>query len=146
MVVGMATVAAGLGAFWMLQFRTQNRNPAEMSTWQYRHAQQAPEVNERVSTPGGGAKTSLEPPQPTGDVSAADRPGTATAGHQGSSGSASGRHDEGILASIMTYIQSDAKKSSGDGHAGQPAPIRRLNDRGGVYTKNSEYKDSYRRE
>ena len=158
---------------------------------QYRHAQQAPEINERVSTPGGATKTSLEPPQPVvGDVPVAEgsAAAAATAEHQGSSSSASARHDGGILASIMTFIQvsyrrrkhatfdtshagspvvsrATQKKSSGDGYVGQPAPIRRLNDRGGVYTKvlscaasgdpasiltplfqNSEYKDSYRRE
>lgn len=75
MILGMATVAAGLGAFWLLQWKVQNRrhdspNAAEMptctclpfpcnfdadrlNTGQFRHAQQAPEFNSRMSTPGG---------------------------------------------------------------------------------------------
>ncbi|KAI1794413.1 hypothetical protein LXA43DRAFT_1116760 [Ganoderma leucocontextum] len=107
MVVGMATVAAGLGAFWMLQFRTQNRTPAEIPT-------------------------SKNPKGSSSGLSHHDGPE---------------RHGKGILASILTVIHGDPKDTQNDdGHVGQPAPIRRLNDRGGVYTKNSEFKDSYRRE
>ncbi|PIL23379.1 hypothetical protein GSI_14690 [Ganoderma sinense ZZ0214-1] len=152
MVVGMATVAAGLGAFWMLQFRGQNRNPAEMSTWHHRHTQQVAAANDQVDTPCSGTKiTPREPLQPQAirDMPAADGPGTAAAGRQGSSQPPSlspAREDRSILASILTFIRGDPKDRSRDGYVGQPAQVRKLNDRGGVYTKNSEYKDSYRRE
>ena len=74
MILGMAAVAAGLGGFWLLQWKVQNRrhdspDAAEMPTCtlsqfcstaradslagQFRHAQQAPEFNSRMSTPGG---------------------------------------------------------------------------------------------
>ena len=40
MILGMATVAAGLGMFWLLQFKKQNRShlsadPAEMPTCEH---------------------------------------------------------------------------------------------------------------
>lgn len=83
MFLGMAGVALGLYGFWRLQFAKQNRshaskNPADMPTCtrplsplsylpirrsrgragQFRHAQQVPEFNERMSTPGGAGTVS----------------------------------------------------------------------------------------
>ncbi len=87
MILGMATVAAGLGMFWLLQFKKQNRSnsspdPAEMPTcmfcshfrvrWliprrtgQFRHAQQAPQFNDRVSSSGGTATNVRNSKEPT---------------------------------------------------------------------------------
>ncbi|KAJ8462633.1 hypothetical protein ONZ51_g10782 [Trametes cubensis] len=124
MILGMAACALGFYGFYRLQFTTQNRShtsadPAEMPTWQFRHAQQTPEFNERVSSPGGTG-TNLRPrgssaQEPTQFLHASP-----------------GRPSEGT--------------QNENGHVGQPAPVKRMNDRGGIYTKNSDYKDSYRRD
>ncbi|RPD61334.1 hypothetical protein L227DRAFT_562857 [Lentinus tigrinus ALCF2SS1-6] len=195
MILGMATVAAGLGMFWLVQFKKQNRShtspdPAEMPTWQFRHAQQAPEFNARVSTPGGtstNVRSSKEPtqykvatPADTKDTSSgggvassgmvqARAPsdgghelGGNRSGSRGGEGSAvdprgkdnhapkrgDGSHDQGIVASILTSIQGDPRKGTQDsnGHVGQPAPVQRQNDRGAVYTKNTDFVDGYKRD
>ncbi|KAI0760325.1 hypothetical protein C8Q74DRAFT_1295504 [Fomes fomentarius] len=195
MILGMATVAAGLGAFWLLQWKVQNRrhdspNAAEMPTWQFRHAQQAPEFNSRMSTPGGTHTVVPSRQDPTQYKTAkpADTKDTSGGGGAASSGMvqahASGdggrglessgsserggeagtanprekdnaalqredaSHDRGVVSSIMTALHGNPKEATQDseGHVGQPAPNRRLNDRGGMYTKNSDYKDSYRRD
>ncbi|KAI0703667.1 hypothetical protein C8T65DRAFT_654709 [Cerioporus squamosus] len=187
MILGMATVAAGLGAFWLLQFKKQNRShtssdPAEMPTWQFRHAQQAPEFNARVSTPGGtGTKYKTAMPADTrntpGGGGAASSgmvqarapsdegrgTGNGGSGERGGSKSASmdprgkdnhapkrddGTHDKGVVASIMTSLHGDPRKGTqnDNGHVGEPAPTPRMNDRGGIYTKNSDFVDGYRRD
>ncbi|KAI0763057.1 hypothetical protein BD413DRAFT_699634 [Trametes elegans] len=201
MIVGMALVAVGFYGFWRLQFMKQNRshtssNPAEMPTWQYRHAQQVPEFNERVSSPGGtgtnlrprerGAQlngASLATAKPV-DAKSSSGGGAATSNmvHVGSresggrgleSGGASERGGEshaaedprgkdnhvqtrgdetpagrGVVASLLTAVQGDPRNGTQDenGHVGEPAGPRRMNDRGGIYTKNSDYKDGFRRD
>ncbi|OSC97807.1 hypothetical protein PYCCODRAFT_1398222 [Trametes coccinea BRFM310] len=163
MLFGMAAVAVGLYGFWRLQFVKQNRShtssdPGEMPTWQFRHAQQAPEFNERMSTPGGtgtnllgsreGGRRGLE------SAGANERGGesNAPAGDDGTvkakGGDGEVRRDRGVVGSIMTALHGHPSQGTQNenGHVGQPAPVRRLNDRGGIYTKNSDYKDGYRRD
>ncbi|KAI0754435.1 hypothetical protein C8Q80DRAFT_1341428 [Daedaleopsis nitida] len=193
LILGTAAVAAGLGAFWLLQFKVQNRshnsnNPAEMPTWQYRHASQAPEFNARMSSPGGTETAVRNRNEPTQyktamPVDSKHAPGGGGAASSGmvqahahgdggrglESGAASerggesdprgkdnhvmrkgedGSNDKAVLSSIMTALHGDPKKTTqdADGHVGQPAPTRRMNDRGGFYTKNSDYKDGFRRD
>ncbi|KAI0716672.1 hypothetical protein C8Q76DRAFT_725165 [Earliella scabrosa] len=194
MILGMAAVAAGLGGFWLLQWKVQNRrhdspDAAEMPTWQFRHAQQAPEFNSRMSTPGGTNtvvrnrneptqyKTAMPVDKSTGGGGAASS-GMVQAQAHGDGGrglesggsserggetgavdprghdnhapkkNEEGSHDRGIVASILTALHGDPKTANQDsnGHVGEPAPPRRMNDRGGIYTKNSDYKDSFRRD
>ncbi|KAL7277281.1 hypothetical protein ACG7TL_009137 [Trametes sanguinea] len=200
MLFGMAAVAVGLYGFWRLQFVKQNRShtssdPGEMPTWQFRHAQQAPEFNERMSTPGGTG-TNLRPrgtsaQEPAGaqyvhaspvrtdaggggaassdivgvgsreggrrgleSAGANERGGEshAPAGDDGTvkakGGDGEVRRDRGVVGSIMTALHGHPSQGTQNenGHVGQPAPVRRLNDRGGIYTKNSDYKDGYRRD
>ncbi|KAI0370485.1 hypothetical protein BV20DRAFT_1052255 [Pilatotrama ljubarskyi] len=224
-ILGVAAVALGFYGFWRLQFYKQDRrhtgpDPAEMPTWQFRHAQQAPEFNERMSSPGG-AGTNLHPrgssaqapggatylhAKPVGGdgegggaassgmVGVGSRDGsrrglesgganerggesTNSNGHTGggagntmkSSGRDAGpddprgkdnhaqrRGDSGeeshpmrnAVATVMTALHGDPHEANqnSNGHVGEPAAPRRLNDRGGIYTKNSDYKDSYRRD
>ncbi|KAI0356035.1 hypothetical protein OH77DRAFT_1589513 [Trametes cingulata] len=236
MVFGMAAVALGFYGFWRLQFSTQDRrhtspDAAEMPTWQFRHAQQTPEFNERVSSPGGTG-TNLRPrgssaQEPAGAQYAHARPvggdgaggGAASSGmvgvgsrdgsrrglesaganerggestnrsgkngEDGKSGSESSGDGGGVrdstmvapvksegaddprgkdnhaqrrgeeshpvrnaVATVMTALHGDPREANqnSNGHVGEPAAPRRLNDRGGIYTKNSDYKDSYRRD
>ncbi|KAH9941765.1 uncharacterized protein BXZ73DRAFT_74946 [Epithele typhae] len=157
MVVAMATVAAGFGGWWMLQFRQQNRShnssdPAEMPTWQHRHAQQAPQTNESMSMPGHGAATSVrnanqQHTQYTTSTTAdtQDQSRDATCG--GSGGQSQGRElsgNRGAVGSVMSAIHGSSKDS--EGAKSQPVATSRTNDRGGMYTKSSDFKDSYRRE
>ncbi|CDO70390.1 hypothetical protein BN946_scf184999.g30 [Trametes cinnabarina] len=199
MILGMAAVTLGFYGFWRLQFTKQDRshtssNPGEMPTWQFRHAQQAPEFNERMSSPGGTG-TNLRPRgysanEPAGAQYVHASPVRTEAGGGGAassdivgvgsrdgsrrgleSGGASERggeshapakeedskdgtvsaqnggpeksRDRGVVASIMTALNGTQNE---DGHVGQPAPVKRLNDRGGIYTKNSDYKDGFRRD
>ncbi|KAI0325946.1 hypothetical protein GY45DRAFT_1438040 [Cubamyces sp. BRFM 1775] len=206
MILGMAACALGFYGFYRLQFTKQDRshasaNPAEMPTWQFRHAQQAPEFNERVSSPGGTG-TNLRPrgssaQEPAGaqflhasPVRSGGAGGGAASSDMVSSGSrhtegrgkesgganekggeshaaagasaedprgknnsvqankAAGEHDMNVVASIMSALHGHPSEGTQNenGHVGQPAPVRRMNDRGGIYTKNSDYKDSYRRD
>ncbi|KAI0631167.1 hypothetical protein C8Q77DRAFT_1159864 [Trametes polyzona] len=202
MILGMAGVAVGLYAFWRLQFYKQNRshtshNPGEMPTWQFRHAQQVPEFNERVSSPGGTG-TNLRPrgssaQEPSGASYVHATPvqetgsggGAASSGMVGvgsrdgsrrglESGGANERGGEShgaavdprgkdnhaptsgeethpvrnVVSMVMTSLHGNGreKNQNSDGHVGQPAATTRKNDRGGIYTKNSDYKDGYRRD
>ncbi|KAI8976600.1 hypothetical protein BD414DRAFT_422823 [Trametes punicea] len=165
MIVGMAAVAAGLYGFWRLQFTTQDRShasadPAEMPTWQFRHAQQAPEFNERMSSPGGtgtnlhprghsaqelpGAKRGLEAggANERGGESHPSKEGTVKAKSKG------GENDVDIVGSVMTALHGHPSQGTQNenGYVGEPAEPRRMNDRGGIYTKNTDYKDGYRRD
>ncbi|KAJ8481923.1 hypothetical protein ONZ51_g5704 [Trametes cubensis] len=204
MILGMAACALGFYGFYRLQFTTQNRShtsadPAEMPTWQFRHAQQTPEFNERVSAPGGTG-TNLRPrgssaQEPTQFLHASPVRGGGTGGGAASSdmvssgsrntesrgnesggaterggesraaanasaedprgknnsvqaNKAAGEHDMNVVASIMSALHGHPSEGTQNenGHVGQPAPVKRMNDRGGIYTKNSDYKDSYRRD
>ncbi|TFK84899.1 hypothetical protein K466DRAFT_577126 [Polyporus arcularius HHB13444] len=186
MILGMATVAAGLGMFWLLQFKKQDRSnsspdPADMPTWQFRHAQQVPQFNDRVSSSGGTAtnvRNSKEPTQykttttadvkdtPSGGGAASSQKaqdtGTDARGSGGSSANSmdprgkdnhapkrgDDTNDRGVVASILTSLHGDPKKGTQNenGHVGEPAPTPRMNDRGGVYTKSSDFVDGYRRD
>ncbi|KAH9899267.1 hypothetical protein C8Q73DRAFT_815653 [Cubamyces lactineus] len=165
MILGMAACAVGFYGFYRLQFTKQDRShastdPAEMPTWQFRHAQQAPEFNERVSSPGGTG-TNLRPrgssaQEPSGAqfLHASPVPdGEHAEDPRGKNNSvkankAAGEHDMNVVASIMSALHGHPSEGTQNenGHVGQPAPVRRMNDRGGIYTKNSDYKDSYRRD
>ncbi|KAI0654381.1 hypothetical protein C8Q70DRAFT_925866 [Cubamyces menziesii] len=162
MILGMAACALGFYGFYRLQFTTQNRShtsadPAEMPTWQFRHAQQTPEFNERVSSPGGTG-TNLRPrgssaQEPTQFLHASPRGGESHAAANASAdprdkNKAAGEHDMNVVASIMSALHGRPSEGTQNenGHVGQPAPVKRMNDRGGIYTKNSDYKDSYRRD
>ncbi|EJF59530.1 hypothetical protein DICSQDRAFT_171930 [Dichomitus squalens LYAD-421 SS1] len=57
-----------------------------------------------------------------------------------------GRNDRGIVSSVLTKLHGDPKQEDQSRYQGQPAQSTRLNDRGGQYTKNSDFKDSYRRD
>ncbi|KAI0676415.1 hypothetical protein C8Q78DRAFT_961659 [Trametes maxima] len=160
MIVGMGMVVLGLYGFWRLQFAKQNRSqlassPAEMPTWQFRHAQQSAEFNERMSAPGAtGAVANADvlsqsggQPQPSTKASTTDKVQTTSSEDGGvrraiSQGS---NKVKNVAASVLTTLHGDPKEAN-DSHVSQPAAPKRLNDRGGIYTKNSDYKDGYRRD
>ena len=138
MVLGMATVAAGLGAFWVFQFRQQNRShsssdPGEMPTCeshliryaqpltrhhagQFRHAQQVSEVNDRMAGTSRGKATPLRPAgqQPIQYKSTAPADSKdAVASNNGSSDTRRQSYtDRGVIGTIMTTLHVRAEGSS----------------------------------
>ncbi|KAL1949113.1 hypothetical protein VTO73DRAFT_10919 [Trametes versicolor] len=165
MFLGMAGVALGLYGFWRLQFAKQNRshaskNPADMPTWQFRHAQQVPEFNERMSTPGGAgtvSRTHAESNRPESEAAGASfaqskaadsAPAPMDTGVKESAQGERAHPVRNVVASVMTTLSGSGRERAADakGPVSQPADQRRINDRGGMYTKNSDYKDGYRRD
>ncbi|PCH35314.1 hypothetical protein WOLCODRAFT_166198 [Wolfiporia cocos MD-104 SS10] len=140
LVGGMAAVATGLVAFYMLQFRVQGkRTPSdvksltEVPTWQLRHAQQQP----------GAVKD-----EPTGSAELYTRqtpdyqPKPSHLPLPGSEGETTG-----VMSSLLTAAHGKGSDEIQTKRAdiSQPVATSRLNDTGKMYTKNSDYTDSYKR-
>ncbi|KAI0828588.1 hypothetical protein BC628DRAFT_1316221 [Trametes gibbosa] len=161
MILGMAGVALGLYGFWRLQFVKQNRshgsqNAAEMPTWQFRHAQQVPEFNERMSAPGAMGTVPSSSAQKSANAALVSGAGAGSDGAAAASEATTAQQVpaevahpvRNVVSAVMTSLHGNDRDHSQDaaGHISQPATQRRLNDRGGMYTKNSDYKDGYRRD
>ncbi|KAI0642718.1 hypothetical protein C8Q79DRAFT_983836 [Trametes meyenii] len=153
MIVGMGMVALGLYGFWRLQFAKQNRShlassPAEMPTWQFRHAQQSAEFNERMSSPGAaGAVANVDALSQQQAALNTDKVQTNSLEEGGMRRAISQGSNKvkNVAASVLTTLHGDPSQAN-ESHVSQPAAPKRLNDRGGIYTKNSDYKDGYRRD
>ncbi|OJT14282.1 hypothetical protein TRAPUB_9142 [Trametes pubescens] len=157
MFLGMAGVALGLYGFWRLQFAKQNRshssaNPAEMPTWQFRHAQQVPEFNDRMSATGKADSTSRarasSSPESVGASFVQAKPADSAPAESAAPPVEKAHPVRNVVASVLSTIHGSSRERGEDakGPVGQPAEQRRINDRGGMYTKNSDYKDGYRRD
>ncbi|KZT03793.1 uncharacterized protein LAESUDRAFT_761640 [Laetiporus sulphureus 93-53] len=133
MFAGMAIVTTGLIAFYFAQFRVQGkRNPnevknlTEVPSWQLRHAQQQPGAAPELPKGNSNLRTRSTPdyePKP----SSVPLPGAS-----GDTG--------GIAASVLTAVNgTGSEETQADPrHVAAPSPPRRLNDRGMIYTKNSD--------
>ncbi|KAI0918359.1 hypothetical protein AcW1_009735 [Taiwanofungus camphoratus] len=140
MFAGMAIVTAGLYAFWRTQFHVQGkRNSVQVEgathvpSWQLRMAQQQLGT---TSSPSSGIFTPGAP-EPEPKPRSLPLPDNSAGGG-------------GMLAEGLTRISGKgSEQSQADAaHVAQPAAraSNRTNDRGGIYTKNSDYKDGYKRQ
>ncbi|KAH9946926.1 hypothetical protein B0H21DRAFT_891712 [Amylocystis lapponica] len=131
LIMGVLTVATGLGVFWYSQQRVQGRsihtNPSDVPTWQYRMAQQQPGAVPPTQ-PSGMSQREAQTPvhQPTPSASL-PLPGNKKDGY--------------AVSAVLTSIH--GKGSEDAAHVEQPAGQKRMNQNG-AYTKNSDYKDGYK--
>ncbi|KAH9855395.1 hypothetical protein C2E23DRAFT_815651 [Lenzites betulinus] len=141
-----------------MSFFSLNKTSLTTFAGQFRHAQQVPEFNERMSAPGvAGTTTSASAQKTAKDFYAnepsasrsADRIAAAAESVAAQSPAEPVAHPvRDVVSAVMTTLHGNRREHKQDptSHISQPATQRRLNDRGGMYTKNSDYKDGYRRD
>ncbi|EMD35499.1 hypothetical protein CERSUDRAFT_96615 [Gelatoporia subvermispora B] len=145
LVLGTATVMSGLVMFYFAQFRVQGLrerpklNGGEMTTWQFRHAQQIPTflpANHGPPLADTMARQAAAAAMPAGEISRAPTPANS-----------SERKDsraQAIVAATMGFVKGKELRPDEDpsarGRVEQPAPPRRFNAYG-IYGKHPDWKD-----